>query len=396
MGRKKATPLTFEKVAKVETDLINSVGMQLHPVQPNSEFNGFGTKLLASPYTKFIPMFYLDRYLSKDSGIIHTLKIVNDYHDHNFDYLFDKKRANEKRTKKIAKLWLENKSIPLAKIVLGSPVNTLLVGANRVQTPGDIELNKTSAKNIINLYLMNDVPMDIADNNDGTLINSSSLDRMAGNFFRMENKTSFTMRSYRGYTGMFTMIAKAGSSIHAPYKPYILPVILPENLIYQKLHILATGKIDLTKVVLLVDGQLEMTDFPLKSLKALYKSIKPTLETYGFDIWKVPSDFIIDNCFLGKFTVPGKTIMQKKKEISTLVENFINNSKPEGVVIDQFGDPVTQDSLNVYNHTEILKKFLAPQPIHTAVAVDNEEEDIELIDDGYGEEDEDPIEDDGD
>lgn len=127
------------------------------------------------------------------------------------------------------------------------------------------------------------------------------------------------MRSYNGIVGPLSLFLDGENE----KVPLILGVVLPENYIYQKMHIMMHNTLDMTKVILLVDRELDSTQFPNKPLRALYKKyLEPEYKKYNMDIWKVPKEFILENCFQKDHSLQGKTILEKKKEISTLIQTF--------------------------------------------------------------------------
>lgn len=109
------------------------------------------------------------------------------------------------------------------------------------------------------------------------------------------------------------------------YTPQVMAIILPENYVYQKQHVLLHGTIDLSKVVVLVNRELDDADFHHKNFRAYYrKHILPILNTLKVDIWKVPVSFMEENCFHGDITLEKTSFMEKKKEIEDIYENFRN------------------------------------------------------------------------
>ena len=109
------------------------------------------------------------------------------------------------------------------------------------------------------------------------------------------------------------------------YTPQIMGVILPENYVYQKQHVLVHGTIDLSKVVVLVNRELDDTDFHNKNFRAYYrKHLLPLLNSLKVDIWKVPMSFMEEQCFHGGVTLEKTSFMEKKQELEETYQEFRN------------------------------------------------------------------------
>jgi len=109
------------------------------------------------------------------------------------------------------------------------------------------------------------------------------------------------------------------------YTPQVMAIILPENYVYQKQHVLVHGTIDLSKVIVLVNRELDSTDFHNKNFRAYYRKHRlPMLNELKVDVWKVPVSFIEENCFHGGITLEAVSFMDKKKEIETIYDSFRN------------------------------------------------------------------------
>jgi hypothetical protein len=130
-----------------------------------------------------------------------------------------------------------------------------------------------------------------------------------------------------------------GTGIH-PYKdrgclslvhenqPYVLAVILPENLVYQKLYILRHKKIDLRKVIVLIDRDLDSTAFPKRMIRQIYmQELVPLIKSTAVQAWKVPLSFIKNNCFYGEFSLISSSIKERRDEREEIVATFRSVAK---------------------------------------------------------------------
>jgi hypothetical protein len=116
-----------------------------------------------------------------------------------------------------------------------------------------------------------------------------------------------------------------------------MAVILPENYVYQKQHVLVHGTIDLSKVIVLVNRELDDTDFHNKNFRAYYrKHLLPILNEMKVEVWKVPVSFMEENCFHGNITLEATSFMDKKKEIETIYDDF--RSKYNWINLDSSDD----------------------------------------------------------
>lgn len=126
-------------------------------------------------------------------------------------------------------------------------------------------------------------------------------------------------RSYSGIISLLTMIMRMDDDLY----PLVLAVVKPEDFLYQKYHIIRYGSVDLNRVTILVDRELDSVDFPKPALRKLYKStIEPILKTLKCKIWKVPMSFIKDNCFLPPFKLLSSSSRAMRKEREQIVDSL--------------------------------------------------------------------------
>lgn len=136
--------------------------------------------------------------------------------------------------------------------------------------------------------------------------------------------------------------------------PIIVMVVHKKNLLYQRLHFLLRGELDLSKCMLFVDRELDSPSvFPEKAFRAniWMKHILPWIKTLDIDVWKVPASFIEENCFMPQYKVKGKTVEEKRKEKEEMVKIFMDrikakygdslNNGPRATVVGSSSPPLT-------------------------------------------------------
>lgn len=143
----------------------------------------------------------------------------------------------------------------------------------------------------------------------------------------------YTLRSCNGTVGNFHITTNTDGPANPTF--HILPVILPQNLYYQRLHILLHGSVDLEHVVFLVNEELESDTFPIKGLQAMYVGrLKKILAATSGQVMLVPRGFIEDNCFILPFELAARKPVQRKKERDSIVRMFLQNALREASMLD--------------------------------------------------------------
>lgn len=147
----------------------------------------------------------------------------------------------------------------------------------------------------------------------------------------------FRQRSYGGYVSPYSLYRFESDNYNCSryydlpangmFIPHVLAVIRPEHYLQAKLKFLLTGKIDMDKVVILIDNQLDGTEFPVAGFKSLYKAVKSQILETNAQIYRVPLEFIQKNCFIPKFELKEKNVLKRKQEIERLVEEFYKYQK---------------------------------------------------------------------
>lgn len=147
---------------------------------------------------------------------------------------------------------------------------------------------------------------------ESTSINNTS--EMASKF-NCTRGVDFTLRTFSGLLGDYSLAVKDESG---QFTYHILAVVLPENLFYQKLHLLMTGEIDMSYVIFLVDEQLQSTEFPIRGLRTFYLGrLKSMLQATTGKIHFVPKEFINKACFIENFQ-PSRKIKERKLTIASM------------------------------------------------------------------------------
>lgn len=278
---------------------------------------GVDEGLLMCPYTNYIPLSYV---------------MLAENHD-------DLNRSNllhfHKITKKREKLW----SGPTAGFIEKAfTIRYVEEGKNTI----DVGMVKTMMP-LISQYLFFDRCL------------SPFTQRNRNRYYRGDRQdiidsfqsriSTFYQRSYGGFVSPFSLYRYISNS---EYIPHVVAAIRPEHYLQIKLKFLLTGKIDMDKIVILIDNQLDTTLFPSPGFKALYKAVKPQILETNAQIYRVPLEFIQENCFLPKFELKEQNIVKRKQEIDRLIEEFYENEKTTTPLTDEEGWAITSGGDNVF------------------------------------------------
>lgn len=250
-------------------------------ISTDSNESIFGNRNVICPYTNLIPIIYLGNCnrLYKRTNSINSAEI----------WRWDLQCGENEALKSLGNYYLGNLS----------------------GNPGDI----------INKYLKEDSRLLFDDWDNYSYHGESSFEHIG---------TSATYRLGNGHSNK-------GRVTLAPYTftfeddydiqiPYVMAVTLPENYIYHKLSILKNGYIDLSKVIILIDRELDTPAFPNKYLRAYFREyIYPKIIETNCDVWEVPQTFIKYNCFLGRYSQTG-TIEERRERFGELVNNFLTSN----------------------------------------------------------------------
>lgn len=131
--------------------------------------------------------------------------------------------------------------------------------------------------------------------------------------------------------------------------PTFISVVLPENYIYQKYHMLMTGKIDPTKVIVLVNDDVDHPSFKgSQTVRKAHKAKLNNIINQGYQVWNVPEKFILDSCFVNFYKIQGKSRTEIQKKVEELIDEFnkymrVTHSIDEGTPV-LTTDSATPDS----------------------------------------------------
>lgn len=110
------------------------------------------------------------------------------------------------------------------------------------------------------------------------------------------------------------------------YIPHVLAVILPENYLYLKYKLLTQNVLDLSKVIILVDRELNTAKFCQQAFRKLYKeAMLPQIMKSSCDVWKVPQSFIQEKCFVEPFNLRGIKLKERGEFLGQLVKEFTSS-----------------------------------------------------------------------
>lgn len=105
----------------------------------------------------------------------------------------------------------------------------------------------------------------------------------------------------------------------------VFPVILPENLEYHRLRWINCLPVDLSKVILLVDRDIESPQYPVKGARTFFnREILPYILKTSCTVFSVPQDFIWEYCFYKEYKFKEKGIIKQMKELEDIKQGFIN------------------------------------------------------------------------
>jgi hypothetical protein len=301
------------------------------------EFKYLANNQLICPYTEFVPIYYFNKIENVPlayKGSNNTPSNLNVFKEGIF-----------KNNKKIPDF---NRYSPS---LLGLMRDVLSTGGEKYYLKNNSNLLATKVH--INTYLKTDSPYLLPFRT-----NTNRLENAIESFSSSEISI-LTSRSWSSAIGMLSLIEKEN--------PYILAVVAPKDLMYQKLHILIHGTIDLKKVIILVDRRLDLCaedDIPAP-IKALYtRSLKPIIESTNATIFKVPLDFIKSKCFIpSKLEIP-KKLDKRNEVIKSLIEGFYKSLNGEA----SFQEMI-EEGIKATRATPTPSVTIEEMPIRQAIAV---------------------------
>lgn len=168
----------------------------------------------------------------------------------------------------------------------------------------------------------------------------------------IRNINTFTrrmhQRSYNCWNSVFTSFLQGPNDpvtyASEQYYPELLAVILPENYLYMKYNLLVHNTIDLSKVIILVDRELNTAQFEKKAYRKFYQeAFLPHIMKSACDVWEVPKEFITENCFLGDVSFKGMGPIKKREIVDDMINQFCED------FVNKYGEGKEADiSMNVY------------------------------------------------
>lgn len=155
--------------------------------------------------------------------------------------------------------------------------------------------------------------------------NQQASDIFRGDFTQAINPIGYITRSTWLATVMpLTLLSPSADGVT---RPRILPVILPENLLYQRLRLTLGLNIDLEYVIVLVDMELDNINQMPAGMYQWYKnSALPVLKDSACQIWKVPQSVIEELCFItNTYNFHETSVKGRKEEGIGRIAEFLSN-----------------------------------------------------------------------
>lgn len=302
--RKKERPPFWKEETSGQTTTLPTLIGQLSSNFTNLTGDIRGTLHASSPYVKLIPLKVLNNHVDAD----HRRWIRYSGYSREANY----QRNMINRTEVLNAMNIANLNTGLSQIV-----NNMIFN-NRINQVSNITFERT---------LRDATKFFITDNN---LVNVNYTSDSASGFnytnraFREGEAMRIHARTFAVSLGQLTCFLET-ESYSRVYTPQVLAVVLPENYVYQKWHILTYGTIDLSKVIVLVNRELDDTDFHHKNFRAYYrKYLLPVLNDLKVDVWKVPVSFMEEYCFHQGITLEKKSFMERRQETETVFDSFRN------------------------------------------------------------------------
>lgn len=266
-------------------------------------------KLISCPYTEFIPLSYL--LMGEYNGARHKFA----------DVVRRALRIQEKNPNKLAKFgrkWQDRR------------VSTFMSSS----ITDDKKHWKTLTNDRLNRYLEFDEPRNLSYVLDYNLTNLHYKWMAMPDMQRMRT-VALNQRSYRAVHTPYSLFQGIYEGGRQSYIPHMLAVVLPENYMYVKYHILKHNTIPLDKVIVLVNKELDSCYFKPPAFRKLYMEyMEEVVLKSACQVWKVPHSFIMDKCFIHDYKLKEENIFKRKGEIEELVGEFYEtfNVKDEGLI----------------------------------------------------------------
>ncbi|MEI6186916.1 MAG: hypothetical protein WCP46_00240 [Alphaproteobacteria bacterium] len=300
----------------------------------NSRGLSSASRYFMCPFSEFIPLVYLS---------VAPQLFNKRYHYINEKYIDSRQgRSLTGEHVDMFKATLKDKENPLSYFIY----NLITDGSGHDSIKGSVDT-------YVNAYLGQENPLLLE--NSGWI---HRYDNITENVFK-EGLTTINMRTFSASMGSYSLFRNTSAEI----LPVVLPIVLPENYMYQKLHILLHGTIDMTKVIFLVDKDLQGTSYPHKAFRTMYKKyVEPHLLATKAQIYYVPFEFMKDYCYIGGNELKEKSIIGRKKEISQIISQFKAKFEDPSFVSEALqteeDDEYEEDDYEAdYSDAEIVQDF---------------------------------------
>lgn len=250
-------------------------------------------ELVIHPYTKMIPLSYIMIDKGYSAGFTRAADAVRRWGV-----------RGKPDQKKINKLNLEWR-------------NKMFITMTFPRFNNDKEESRKTAYTTLSEYIEKDNLESIGALAQG-YYSTRGRDHIIRQFF--ENRANrFFQRTYKGFIEPYTMYVNNSDN---RYHPIFLAVVLPENYLYVKYHILAKNTIPLDRVVVLVDKDIDKRGIYIEPVRKMYRELMPHVMASACQVWKVPKEFIIDSCFHSPYTIKSVGIKEIKEEKEQLINEF--------------------------------------------------------------------------
>ncbi len=187
------------------------------------------------------------------------------------------------------------------------------VALSGIETEGRAAVGLNNLKN----WLHDDSSLSITD-----LQCEQFLDRAEATDYTNGYRVILNQRVYSALLDFYSMYYKNLTTSQGVFTPRVIAVSLPENYYYHRLSILK-GRIDLSKIIILVDKDLDSPRFECQPFRQLYKeTLLPHIMESGCQVWKVPYEYIVENCFHQSFNVRENNIFERQADVEEILRHL--------------------------------------------------------------------------
>lgn len=303
--RKKERPMFWKEEAVGErTTLPALMGEFCANLDREHSYEGRGIPKASSPFVNMIPLKILNNSFNMN------YRTWSSYSSNGRRQSYNRNMADATNVDRA--MLIADQNIGVSQVVNSMIFNGTLNTVNH-------DSFKRLLANNINWFIKDANIVDVAHYDNS----ASSFDHTSRAFLNGETMR-INARTFSASLGQLTCFLET-ERYSRVFIPQVMAVILPENYVYQKEHVLLHGTIDLSKVVVLVNRELDDTEFHNKNFRAYYrKHLLPILNSLKVDVWKVPVSFMEENCFHGAITLEKTSFMEKKQELEGIYQGFRN------------------------------------------------------------------------